>query len=704
MKAAVLHAVRGRPLLLALWIARALLALWAAGLVVAAVELDDWRRELARTLVQLNADAQFRARAPAREAVDPEWYRRKALSLLAATGRLQRDTSWTLFVPGSWRVFDKLEERLRARVEHEFAEIVVETIHVELYRRAGELTGMPLVGRAAAAGAADCQSPLPRSIDRRPAAADELPEFVAARDHVDALAQLDAAVQAFLNLQHSAGEPGTLRDLVRYTLHADLPGSLDAGVRLFQAPGEVNLRPAWMQASLQAATRCSLRKAMAALHTRLLDANDLLALEQGLAGRLDAAFGPAARAMPAERTIESLRAAHALLRDQQALLARGGNDWMREGQLRLGPAYEAMLRKIAQTRLLGPEVLAQIGGESNAAFAEFRRAFDAAYGGGEEAGIVWRTDKGGFAFSGQRAALHDALDAMLRLPFIADPVPARASGAARPDALATAVHDARSIAQERRAFSEEMLPKLAAPARIVVARLVNSRAADAIYQGAYRAMKTTLPRDAATPLDPASFTRLREQVAVLQPILKDAGAPLLGERLHALLDSELLARLAVLEDDWRRQPMLNDARAADLGWWQGEAIAPATLLGAADNASFSAAAARLDTLRQQARSLVALGSPALAADVHAQQWERLALEVDRYRARRSDSSLLRLEHFTRTLGSDLRKENCAERLAQAGAQPSADDPIAVRHAQVREALQDRCNELRAGGPAPAGVQ
>ena len=42
-----------------------LLAAWAFGIVVAAVQLDGSRQDLSRMLLQLNADARFRARPPA---------------------------------------------------------------------------------------------------------------------------------------------------------------------------------------------------------------------------------------------------------------------------------------------------------------------------------------------------------------------------------------------------------------------------------------------------------------------------------------------------------------------------------------------------------------------------------------------------------------------------------------------------------------
>ncbi|HEX6241507.1 MAG TPA: hypothetical protein VFZ61_11455, partial [Polyangiales bacterium] len=341
--------------------------------------------------MQLNADAQFRARAQHRDAVDPEWYRRKALSLLSATERLHRDTAWTLFVPGSWQLFDDLEEQVEARIGREFGEIVVETIRRELYARTSQLTGVPQVrGAGDLQLDAECQSPIPQSLDRKlGATAEDLPEFVAIADYVGAVERLDDAVQAFLSLQYAGGQPEQLRKLVGYTLNTDMPGTLARGVRMFHGPEEVNLQPALMQSRLQWATRCSLAKAMSALYARLLQTNDLFLLEQGLAERSAGLFDARARPAAFDRTLERYRAVHGLLEDQHKLLAKGRNEWMRSGSLHLGPAYQDLLDRIARTRLLGPETVAQLQNQSGAAFAEFRRQFEHAFGSQGEAGIVW---------------------------------------------------------------------------------------------------------------------------------------------------------------------------------------------------------------------------------------------------------------------------------------------------------------------------
>ena len=688
------------PMLTLAWL---LLATWAFGIVVAAVQLDGWRQDLSRMLLQLNADARFRARAPSRDAVDPEWYRRKAVALLAATERLQQDAAWTSFLPGSWHAFDNLEEQVQSRLAREFSDIVVETLRRELYARAGQLTGVPLArGSGDLQMGADCQSPVPQNLDRRlTSAAEDLPEFVAVADYVTNVERLDGAVQSFLSLQYAGGQPEQLRKLVAYTLGKDLPGALEGAVRMFQGSEEVNIEPALMQSRLQWAARCSLLKAMGALHTRLLNTNDLFALEQGYVERSNGLFGPATRTAAFDRTLERYKAVHALLEDQNALLSKGRNDWMRQGTLQLGGAYQDVLRRVERTRLLGPETMQQLQGQSGAAFIEFRRQFELAFGNRGEAGIVWLAGENRFGLSSERAALRVGLSALLKTSFMAETAPpAGGKDAARDTgSLPKALQEARALAAERARAVAEVLPLFPPHAQPVVARVVDARVSELIYQRAFRTLKAGLPADAKGPLDTAAFRQQREQVLALQAVLKETGGAGLGERLVATLDGELLRRLASLQDDWRQQP-LQDVRATDFSWWQGDTLPLAQTLGAADAGSpvppsFSRTATRLDLLVQQAKPLLALGSPALAHDPAAARWLQLQAELERYAARASDSSLLRLERYVAAVGPDLRRDNCAQRLAVNTPVAEDEDEIAQRHLQLHQALSQRCHELRA---------
>jgi type VI secretion system protein ImpL len=699
------HRLGGLRRLRVVHLAWLLLGAWAFGILVAAWQLGSWRQELSRTLLHLNADALFRARVQGRDGVDPEWYRRKAITLLSATEKLQHDATWTAFMPGSWQRFDNLEEQLQARLSREFSDIVVETVRRELYARAAKLTGVPVVRATGDLDPSkDCQSPVPENTERKPtsAAAEDLVEFTAVRDYVMGIERLDAAVQSFLMLHYSAGEPEQLRELVAYTLGKELPGALEHSVRMFQGADEVNIEQALMQSRLQWAARCALGKAMSALHTRLLNTNDLFALEQGLVTRSSGLFEPSTRLVAFDRTLERYRAVQTLLDDQHALLAKGGNDWMREGTLKLGPAYQDVLERIQGTRLLGPEVVQQLRNQSGAAFTEFRRQFQQAFGSRGEPGIVWIEGERRFGLSTDRTALRNGLGALLKVSFMGEES-APPKGARDTASLAKVVEEARAIAAERARVLAEIVPTFPEQAQPVVMRVVDGRVAEIIYQRAYRTLKAGLPVDASTPLDPAAFRAQRGQVLAVQAVLKETGAGGLGERLAATLDGEVLRRLALLQEDLRQAP-LYDTRLDSFAWWQGEPMQLAPALGAelaAGAPSLGRTATRSDALVERARALVALGSPALASNAATLRWQHLQAELERYRAKATDSSLLRLERYVAALGPDLRRENCAERLSTTPLPPPQDDEIGQRHIQIHQALASRCNELRAQVLPPA---
>ncbi|HEY0823679.1 MAG TPA: hypothetical protein VGD76_07825, partial [Ramlibacter sp.] len=259
------------------------------------------------------------------------------------------------------------------------------------------------------------------------------------------------------------------------------------------------------------------------------------------------------------------------------------------------------------------------------------------------------------------------------------------------------------LAEERARAAREIVPVFPRHAQPVVARVIDGRVSELIYQRAFRTLKAALPADAAVPLDAAAFRQQREQVLALQAVLKETGGAWYGDRLVATLDGELLRRLAVLQEAWHQLP-LQDGKLANFSWWQGEALPLAQALGAEAGAappSFSRTVTRLDLLVQQAKSLLALGSPALAGDPAAQHWLQLQAELERYAARASDSSLLRLERYLAALGPDLRRDNCAERLAGNTPVAGQEDEIARRHLRLHEALTQRCTELGVQAAAPA---
>jgi type VI secretion system protein ImpL len=308
-------------------------------------------------------------------------------------------------------------------------------------------------------------------------------------------------------------------------------------VRLFRDSEEVPVQPALLHAALQGAARCAFGKAVSAFHMRLLANNDLLTLEEAFQQHGAGVFERGGRAQPFERTVERLRAVLAVLDDQELLLSRGGNDWMRAPALQLGPAHDEMLQRVAATSLLGPEAAAQWRQQSGIAFAQFRRHFDQLFGGRRAPGVVWLDDAGRFGLSPERAALRDGLYALLQESWMSDDAAGGGTVAGAWD-LTGAVIEAQSLLDARQRFTQDTLPRFPPAVRPAIQRIVDARLGELAYEHAFRALKAAGP--ATTDLLPDSYTAtlLREQVMQVRGLLARLGSPALGARLEEQISPE----------------------------------------------------------------------------------------------------------------------------------------------------------------------
>jgi len=692
-------------------IAALILAAWTAGLVVASVQLSAWNDELVRTLLQIRADTVFRTRmAQYHETIPREWYRSKALSLLAASEKLHDDTGWMLFVPGSWPPFDDLRERLAQRIEREFSETAVDTMRRELFYRASRLTGVAqdpatadlLVG-------ADCaRPPVPMGLDADRSGPRELPEFVAVQSHLEALEQLDQAVGAMIALQDPATANGEhLRVLARYTLGAELPGRLSRGAAFVRGglqPADAPLG-AMRLASLRYAARCSLGKAMAALDTRFFERNDLLATEGYLAQRWARLFAPNARPLSYADTVQGLREVIAALDEEDAMLAQGDYAWLHHATASLGPAHDGLLAHISSIKLLGPEAVDQVRQRSAVALRPFRnqfaRAFDAGHANGEP-GLVWLEDRGRLALSPQRVALRNGLVALLREPFMAEPA-GHAFALDAPSPLSwdlQRLEGALILSVVRRRFASDSLPAFPIATRAGIAQIVNAQLAQRVQDATVEAMAPARPGEPPAPFDAAAFRAQREQLSKVQALLAELGAHPRANQLRAVLSRDLVERLALAEEAIWRMPLFS-ARTQDFGWWQGEGSPVLQAFGVADGLTLKYVLAQelgqLDEPARQAAALLAYADAAAAQSPTALRWQAMVPEVERYRSK-TGGSLAALERYLLAVAPELNRWNCPDRLAAAAVAQQPADEFGRRQLHIHRALQSRCAELRSGRP------
>ncbi len=422
-----------------------LLGAWALGLLAATVQLGGWQRALTEVLVQMRADALVRASATRTEAVQPEWHRRRALALIDAVERLHDDRWWTLVMPGSWRVFDDLEERATQQVAAAFSEVVVVTMRREL-----EARGARLAGTTAEAPDRSCLAPRATATLAAGETLEvtQMAEFTAVQQLVDEARGLDRAVAALRGVRQGGPQAsGQLQALVRDSLGAELSHPASRSLALFRAapdPGDPRFEA--LTARLQRQVRCAAIQGMAALQARLVEHNPLLDAEAGLARTLqqDLFTTTAADALPeAERWREAIRRVN----DAQALVSSDTAAWMAPGSTGFGEAHDLLLRAMAGIALLGPPLATQLAAQAAADHARLASHVRTQLG-RRGALVAWQGLEERFALSPRAVAARAGLLALLDTPFLAaDAAPAATE------------QDLMALEEQRQSFEREVLPR-----------------------------------------------------------------------------------------------------------------------------------------------------------------------------------------------------------------------------------------------------
>lgn len=514
------------------------LAAWALGLAVATVQLQQWEQALAPVLLQMRADTLVRQGADrAGDTVLPEWYRRRALALLDAVEHLHYDQWWTLVMPGSWEVFDDLEERATRRVGEAFSQVVVETIRRELEARSARLTGLP-------APDADCRAPSPPA--QPPAGLDlaALPEYAAMQRLLDEAQGLDQSVAALRALrQGGEASSAQLRTLVRHSLGAQLSGPASRSLALFRAaPDPQDPQFDALGGRLQWALRCSALKGVAALHERLVERNPVLALEDEMARLQQAMPLGADDAGSHAQRVARLREMVLRVAEGEAQLAAGGTAWMAPDSEGFGPAHAQMLERVAAVGLLGPQLADRLHMQAQADHARLQKQVRQRLA-RPDAGLAWQADTGSFVVGRRPAALAVAVAALLREPFMAANPPVPASPA-----------DLVGLVDQRLHFSRAVLPLFPGSLRPAVSRYVEWHIDELAFEGARQML--------AEPGEPPDVALQR--LLQLEAALHEAGAPALATWLGQRLAVEVLSCVSPAMPGCAAQP---DPRAP----WDNEA-------------------------------------------------------------------------------------------------------------------------------------
>jgi type VI secretion system protein ImpL len=320
------------------------------------------------------------------------------------------------------------------------------------------------------------------------------------------------------------------------------------------------------------------------------------------------------------------------------------------------------------------------------------------FGAGSDPALVWREDQGRLVLSPQRLALRDALTALLQEPFMVPPadrvIP---TAAAEPLSWDTQrLQQALAMVEERRRFASNNLPMFPPAVRQSIAQFVDAHLAQLVQDATVEAIS---PGHASSvgPSDLAAYRAQREQLSKVQALLADLGARGRADKLRALLSQDLLDRVALAETALWRTSIYSD-RTLHFGWWQGEGSPILQAFGVVDKLALRYALSQqlghIEEISREAAGYLAYADAGIASNPTVLRWQGMVGELKRYRSGAADSSLLALERYLLSVGAELNRSNCVERLSFATPASGGADEFAQRHVQIHKALLGRCIELR----------
>lgn len=686
------------------WGSIVLLGGWGIGLVVATVQLSHRNVGLVAALGELRNDAQERAAAAQRaQDLPPDWYRRKALALIALNERLRTDSAWTVFMPGSWSAVDDLDERVKERFAQAFGETAVTALEREMFSRVSQLTGVardPSTGQLIVGD--DCAAPAGIRGDARgqgSLAIEDLPELRALQQYTAAVDQFDTALRAMQRLQKpSPDNADALRLVVRYALGTELQGNVSGSLPYFYRDqggrGEYSATAigGLDMATLQQTLRCAFDKGSQQLDDRLFVNNPLLASERSVVEHVnmlsvtDASLGDFAQLTGNYRSVVTG------INAQQELLAAGKGGWIRQAQFTPGPVYDRVFERATQNRLLGADTVARLRGRSDVAFQGFKSDL-ARRVGGADSGIVWVDKDARFAVSPERMALRDSLTGLLNQPFMVAPrdrpLPSIPDGSTITWDR-TQIDQALALGDVRKRFLTEGLAKLPAVMQPAFEQALNIQFARLMLD---LVASAAIVAPAWGETDSAAFDAARTRLVKLKALLLELGAEVEVDELDRLVSRDAMEHLRLVDNALKQSELYSTRQAAAANGTRSPVLAA---FGIAD------AAALGPYLDQQSGRALALGKEAQvylsaleggdAASSFALRWQAIERDLDRYRLKNPNSSLLMLEQFVLTVAADPGADGCIVKFPGRPASNGADAYFAALHARLYDSLLARCSQ------------
>jgi type VI secretion system protein ImpL len=710
---------QGRVVRAMKWATISIAAVWGVGLIVSDIRINGKVQAMTATLNQIAHDrADLAAKQARGDTMPPEWYRQKSQTLIATMERSDEQGLWAVFMPGSWPAFNDLPGRLQREYGRVFSEIAVATLDHELQQKISALTGVTHVAQAGTVSASDCSAYTGASgqaATHPTLTVEETQEFQLLSQFLSGSEHLETALDTFKKLRQTGrAEPDEFRNLIHYTLGVELPGEYQRSLRYFRESLRGNPGTSDILSQSQNLLRCAYVKTADRLYQRLYEHNDLITVDGDIATLRHSLFERTTddAALDDRQTLAGYRTLLDKLDEVESLINSAHGGWVHEKTVNLGPAYDALLQRVSHLSALGPDMVDRTTRLADVDFGLFAVQLGVAVTDNPNSTVQWSDKDKRYALKPDYIALRAGLTALMAQSFMApgngktlDGIHASQGGY---DWDLKLLDQALALQDARHKYIDDSLPLLPVATRESVLTFVDRRFAEHVVGLVADAQSTPFgtsgdASDLQTESDPSllNFDAARPRLVRVLGFLDDLGATQERRQLVDIVATDASTRLRVIDDALRRTEPFS-VRDGNFSWWQGDRNPVLVGYGVSDPVGLTQYLAQqfshIEALSQDAAPLVALlqgtGQHGDQTSLIVQRWTSIAHELERYRTKNPNSTLAQLEQFILSMGSDLDRHNCIDRLAGHASTTRSGDYFSDRRNQLFAKLQTRCYELK----------
>lgn len=693
------------------WTAWVVLGGWSLGLVVGSVILHQQSDAMHRVLVKFKQDnAQQALNQRNGEKMSTEAQNNRVLALLNVMDQMDNKRLWSVFMPGSWPFVDRLPADVRDYLETTFGDIAAVSLQRAFQAKVSQLTGVPQDPSTGELIQGSTCTPLTSAIDENSKRNNqmgfqELPEFGALLSYVTAVEQIDLAYGAMQRLQTPglAPNPYDLQLLVKLVTGTELISVSQRSSALFRSKAASTVRV--RQAPVQEALRCGFGQRALRLQDMAFSNNVLLSSQRNLTASINSLTEAVEDGGDAFAQLDLLTSLLGDIKAHEALLLSGSGSgaWMKRSSFQPGATWDGLLARTTATPMLGVALAQRTKEIFESGYKGFSIELNEQLADNPTSEVVWDEKEMRFVPGTALSNLRSGLSALLAEPYMGSannlPAPELGNHTVTSQGVnweLARLDEALATQEQRKKFKSDLLPRFPVDSQRAIDQIVKSRLTNQIMHHVHAAL-IPASRLSSSGNDLSGIEGERSRLTRLQQLLSELGARRESESIRALITRDALRRLQLLDASLMRSELYT-ARGRSFNFWQGE---KGPVLGAfelPDVASLqpylAQQVARIEELSKEADAILSQLNPSAAGSMQAQRWQGIARDLERFKLKNPNSSLMALESFLTAMAGEVDGQNCMERLAGKvpGGRPG--DFFAERHLQLAASLSQRCNELR----------